>query len=150
MTAGQRSPAFRLLGEFLAEDTHYLASSAAYGDGGQGALRAALDLFLERPELGFIWLAYDGDEAIAACVVCFAISTSLGALVAKLDDVCVAGGRQGQGIGSALLASLKEELRTLGVRRIDTACHLENRAARRFYERHGFQPLHEERLACLL
>ena len=52
--------------------------------------------------------------------------------------------------GSALLASLKEELRSHGVRRIDTSCHLENHAARRFYERHGFQPLHEERLACLL
>ena len=50
MTAEQQSAAFQFLGEFLEEDSHYLASSAAYGGGGQEALRKALDLFLEHPE----------------------------------------------------------------------------------------------------
>jgi len=150
MTIKERDNARAMLLSFLAEDEHYLDSSAAYGAGGEVALETALDLFLKRPELGFVWLAYEGKEPVAACVVCFAISTSLGSVVAKLDDVVVASGKRGHGIGTAHLAGLKEELRRNGVGRIDTSVHVQNSAARRFYERHGFQPLHEERLACVL
>jgi GNAT superfamily N-acetyltransferase len=97
-----------------------------------------------------VWLAYEDNEPVGVCVVCFAISTSIGAVVAKLDDVYITSARQGQGIGSMHLTQLKEELRRLGVRRIDTSVHLQNGQARRFYERHGFLPPHEERLACVL
>ena len=150
MTPASRDDAFTLLRAFLSDDPHYLDSSAAYGDGGEAALARALELFLARPETGFVWLAYDGAEPVAVCVVCFAISTSAGALVAKLDDVVVKHGWQGRGIGSAHLAALKDELRSLGVKRIDTAVHLQNQAARRFYERHGFRTLSEERIALVL
>jgi GNAT superfamily N-acetyltransferase len=150
MTIESRADAFALLRVFLDEDEHYLDSSRAYGAGGEAALERALDLFLNTPELGFVWLAYDGDEPVAVCVVCFAISTSAGAIVAKLDDVFVKSGRQGRGIGSAHLAGLKEELRRLNVKRIDTSVHLRNGKARRFYEKHGFRSLAEERLACVL
>jgi hypothetical protein len=44
----------------------------------------------------------------------------------------------------------KAELRQLGVQRIDTSIHLKNELAHRFYERHGFRPLSEGRLACVL
>jgi GNAT superfamily N-acetyltransferase len=150
MTTNERDDARALLLSFLSEDEYYLDSSSAYGACGDAALDAALDLFLSQPELGFVWLAYEGTEALAACVVCFAISTSLGTIVAKLDDVVVASGKRGGGIGRALLSALKEELRRIGVGRIDTSVHMQNTAARRFYERHGFQTLHEERLACVL
>jgi len=150
MTPASRDDAFTLLRAFLSDDPHYLDSSAAYGDGGEAALARALELLLARPETGFVWLAYEGAEPVAACVVCFAISTSAGALVAKLDDVVVKRGRQGRGIGSVHLATLKEQLRNLGVKRIDTAVHLQNEAARRFYERHGFRTLSEERIALVL
>ena len=148
MTPELEEDAYALLIAFLGEDEYYLDSSEAYGNGGGNALKRALELFLSRPEIGFVWMAYDGIEPVAVCVVCFAISTSIGAVVAKLDDVFVKNGRQGQGIGSNLLAQLKEELRQLGVRRIDTSVHLRNEEARRFYERHAFVPLNEERLAC--
>jgi len=36
------------------------------------------------------------------------------------------------------------------VKRVDTACHRENAGAWRFYERLGFHPLDEERIARLL
>jgi GNAT superfamily N-acetyltransferase len=134
----------------LREDQHYLASSVAYGDGGDPALESALKLFLEKPELGFVWLAYHDDMAVAVCVVSLAISTSAGALVAKLDDVYVAQSRQRAGVGTVMLARLKDELRNRDVRRIDTSVHSGNDAARRFYEKHNFLSLHEERLACPL
>ncbi len=89
-------------------------------------------------------------SAVGACVACYAISTSRGTLVAKLDDVTVARGWQGRGVGGAMLAALGDELRECGVTRIDTACHRDNGGAWRFYERLGFRSLDEERIALLL
>ena len=139
-----------MLRAFLNEDEHYLDSSKAYGDRGFQGLNNSLDLFLERPELGFVWLAFDEDELAGICVVCYAISTSMGAVVAKLDDVSVKTDRRGKGIGSALVDQLKEQLRKEAVTRIDVAVHLQNPEARRFYEQHGFVALNEERLACVI
>ena len=150
MTAATRDGARRLLAAFLASDAHYRASAARYGDGGTAALDRALDLLLARPELGFAWLAREGDDVVGACVVSYAISTSRGAVVAKLDDVTVDAGRVGQGIGGAMLDALARHLAARGVGRIDTACHRDNEAAWRFYARHGFRPLDEERLARIL
>ncbi len=150
MGAPDREAAFGLFLAFLQADPHYLDVAATYGDGGPQALRRAMDLLVERPELGFVWMGRRGGEVVACCVACFAISTSRGTLVAKLDDVNVRPGLEGQGIGSAMMDSLKDELRRAGVTRIDTATHFDNPGARRFYERHGFATLREERLSCLL
>jgi GNAT superfamily N-acetyltransferase len=150
MTAADVSDAFEMLSAFLTEDEHYLASSNAYGDRGFHGLNDALDLFLEQSELGFVWMAFDEIGVAGVCVVCYAISTSMGAVVAKLDDVSVKLDRRGQGIGTALLEQLKEQLRKESVTRIDVAVHVDNPDARRFYEALGFVGLNEERLACVI
>jgi GNAT superfamily N-acetyltransferase len=150
MADADREAAFELFLAFLQADPHYQDVASVYGDGGSAALKRALDLFVARPDLGFVWMGWRGGEVVACCVACFAISTSRGTLVAKLDDVNVRPGLEGQGIGSAMLASLKDELRRAGATRIDTATHFDNPGARRFYERHGFASLREERLSCLL
>lgn len=154
MTAATRVGARQLLSAFLTDDLHYRASSSVYGDGGAAALERALDLFLAQPALGFVWLATvdagAGPEVVGACVCCYAISTARGSLVAKLDDVTVAAGWQGRGVGTAMLDQLGAFLATQGCTRIDSACHRDNRAAWRFYQRRGFQPLDEERIALLL
>ena len=150
MHAADVQDAFHMLTDFLGADEHYLASSQAYGDLGMKGLNDALDLFLERPELGFVWMAYDDGGVAGICVVCYAISTSMGAVVAKLDDVSVKADRRGHGVGSELLEQLKEQLRKEAVTRIDVAVHLENPEARRFYEKLGFVALNEERLSCII
>lgn len=161
MTAATRTSAQRVLATFLAGDAHYRASAVGYGDGGEGALARALELFLERPELGFVWVAQSREEALprggnaavdvaGACVVCYAISTSRGSLVAKLDDVAVEARWQGRGVGSTMLSSLAAHLRGTGVTRIDSSCHRDNASALRFYRRLGFRPLDEERIALIL
>ena len=154
MTAATRGDARELLRAFLGGDEHYRASSAAYGDGGAEALDRALDLFVARPEVGFVWLAYarDGGRrvAVGACVACRAISTSRGSLVAKLDAEIERDGWQGRGVGGAMLESLASRLRAEGATRIDTACHRDNALAWRFYERLGFRPLDEERISWLI
>jgi GNAT superfamily N-acetyltransferase len=150
MTAESVADAYQMLSAFLGKDEHYLASSKAYGDRGLQGINDALDLFLERPELGFVWLAFDELGIAAMCVVCYAISTSMGAVVAKLDDVSVKEDRRGQGVGTSLLNQLKEQLRRESVTRIDVGVHLKNPEARRFYEKLGFVALNEERLACVI
>jgi ribosomal protein S18 acetylase RimI-like enzyme len=150
MSSADMSSAERLFLAFLGQDPHYLEVASLYGDGGPEALRRALALFVARPELGFVWMARRGDEVVGCCVVCYAISTSRGAIVAKLDDVNVKPGLEGRGVGSAMLDALKRELRAGGATRIDTATHFDNPGARRFYERHGFASLREERMSCLL
>jgi GNAT superfamily N-acetyltransferase len=150
MRTGDVREAFEMLSKFLSGDEHYRASSAAYGDKGLRGLNDGLDLFLERPELGFVWMAFDEEGAAAVCVVCYAISTSMGSVVAKLDDVSVKEDRRGKGVGTVLIGRLKEELRKEGVTRIDVAVHMENPDARRFYEKTGFVRLNEERLSCLI
>lgn len=154
MSVVTRPDALALLGAFLGGDEHYRASASVYGDGGRVALERALDLFLLHPEIGFVWLAYAGASqqraAVGVCVACYAISTSRGALVAKLDDVHVADGWQGRGVGGAMLRTLADDLRSGGVARIDCGCHRDNAGAWRFYERLGFRPLAEERIAMLL
>ena len=154
MTAATRRGARALLGAFLGADEHYRASAAIYGDGGAVALERALDLFLARAEIGFVWLAevHDGASVrtVGACVVCFAISTSRGSLVAKLDDVTIEADWRGRGIGNEMLSALMPHLREQGISRIDCGCHRANTGAWRFYERMGFRPLDEERIAMLL
>ena len=150
MTAATRADASRLLGSFLVDDAHYRASAANYGDGGIAALARALDLFLARPELGFVWLARVRDVAVGACVVCHAISTSRGGLVAKLDDVTIDARWRGKGVGTVMLSALVQHLRHAGFGRIDTACHRDNARAWSFYERQGFRPLDEERISLLI
>ena len=150
MTSANRESALALLRAFLNEDEHYLDSSAAYGHGGDAALHDALDIFLTRPELGFVWLAYKEEEAIGVCVVGYAISTSIGGVVAKLDDVFIASKKRSAGVGSEMIRQLKDELRSHGVLRIDLGVHVKNSGGRRFYERLGFMPLNEERMAALL
>jgi GNAT superfamily N-acetyltransferase len=150
MAAADIAAAEELFLAFLQEDPHYLEVASVYGDGGPEALKRALRLFIDQPELGFVWMARDGGQVVGCCVVCYAISTSRGSVVAKLDDVNVRPGLEGRGLGSAMMASLKDELRRKGVTRIDTATHFDNPGARRFYERHGFASLREERMSCLL
>jgi GNAT superfamily N-acetyltransferase len=150
MTRQTAAAARALLAAFLDSDAHYRASAARYGDGGAAALDRAIDLFLDRPEIGFVWVAQVDGRAVGACVVCYAISTSRGTLVAKLDDVTVHPQWQGQGVGGAMLEALRSHLRGSGMSRIDCGCHRDNAGAWRFYERLGFIPLDEERLALLI
>lgn len=150
MGAADVRDAFHMLSDFLRADEHYLSSREAYGDLGLKGLNDSLDIYLERPELGFVWMAYDEQGVAGVCVVGYGVSTAMGSVVAKLDDVFVKPDRRDQGIGSEMLNQLKEQLRKEAVTRIDTSVHLQNPQARAFYERMGFVPLNEERLSCLI
>jgi len=87
----------------------------------EALLGTALTLFVDRPDYGFVWLAYD-DGVPAACIsVAYAISTESGGLVATLRDLWVAPDHRRRGIGTALLVTLRGRLDQLEVTRIEAA-----------------------------
>jgi len=131
MAGPERLDAFALMRRFRPDE-------AALGD--------ALALFVDRPDYGFVWLAYD-DDIPAACVsVAFAISTAAGALVADLRDLWVAEDRRRRGIGSALLATLHGRLDQLGVARIEASVPDEP-GVRAFFAARGYGELSSVRVS---
>ena len=122
MASPERYDAYTLMEQFRAD-------TARLGD--------ALSLFVDRPDYGFIWLAYD-DGTPAACVsVGFGISTEAGGLAAELRDHFVAPPHRRRGIGSALLATLHARLDQLDVRRIEAACG-DDDALHAFFSARGY------------
>ena len=106
MAGAERLDAFALMKQFRADEA---------------ALGEALALYVDRPDYGFIWLAYD-DGIPAACVsVAYAISTETGGLIATLRDLWVVPDRRRRGIGSALLATLHARLDQLDITRVEAA-----------------------------
>jgi GNAT superfamily N-acetyltransferase len=106
MAGAERLDAFTLMKAFRSDEA---------------ALADALALFVDRPDYGFVWLAYE-DGVPAACVsVSFAISTQSGGLIAQLRDLWVAPERRRRGIGSALLATLHGRLDQLDVTAIEAS-----------------------------
>jgi GNAT superfamily N-acetyltransferase len=122
MASAERYDAFALMRRFRSDE-------AALGD--------ALALFVDRPDYGFVWLAYD-DGVPAACVsVGFGIATESGGVVAHLRDLWVAEDRRRRGVGTALLLTLHGRLDQLDVRRIEAALP-EDDALRGFFAARGY------------
>jgi predicted GNAT family acetyltransferase len=86
---------------------------------------------------GNLRLAFLDGQAVAVRVISFAVSTSVGAVVAKMDDVYVRPDCRRRGVGAAHFAQLCEELMRIGVARIDTSVHIRNNVARHFYQELG-------------
>jgi GNAT superfamily N-acetyltransferase len=106
MASPERLDAFALMKHFRADET---------------ALGEALALFIDRPDYGFVWLAY-ADGIPAACVsVAFGISTESGGVIAELRDLWVAEDLRRRGIGSALIATLHGRLDQLEVTQVEAA-----------------------------
>lgn len=125
--------------------------AGAYGGAGSDeAIVRALRLVVNRPELGFVWLVAEDDRIVALAIVCLAVSTNVGALVAKIPDLVVREDARGRGVGAFLVSSLAAQLRKEGIRRIDLGVHDSNPDALRFYERLGFKHNHEIGLSLVV
>jgi GNAT superfamily N-acetyltransferase len=107
MASAERYDAFALMERFRTD-------TAALGE--------ALSLFIDRPDFGFVWLAYLDDHPAACASASLGIDTETGGLVATVRDLFVLPERRRHGIGSALLVTLQGRLKTLEVTRIEAVC----------------------------
>jgi len=125
MAGAERLDAFALMKQFRADEA---------------LLGEALALFVDRPDYGFIWLAYD-DGIPASCVsVAYAIATETGGLVAALRDLWVAPDRRRRGIGTALIATLHGRLDQLEITRVEASLP-DDPALRAFFAARGYADL---------
>ena len=104
MASAERYDAFALMERFRTD-------TAALGE--------ALSLFIDRPDFGFVWLAYFDDHPAACASASLGIDTETGGLIATVRDVFVLPERRRQGIGSALVVTLQGRLKSLDVTRVE-------------------------------
>jgi GNAT superfamily N-acetyltransferase len=78
-------------------------------------LAAALALFVEREDLGMIWLALVAGHPVGACAISYEIGLPVGAIVARISELVVEPGLDRTAIATALLESLRDWLRTRGI-----------------------------------
>jgi len=156
MTSTERPDVFRLLSEYFASDPFYRESAAAYEgkrndrERTDAALAEALALFIDRPDYGFVWLAFEGLRLVGCAAIGYAISLSLGRVVASLDVLTVEPAARRRGVGVELVESLLAQLENAEVARLDASVHRRNEAAIKFYAGLGFEPAHEERMSLVI
>ena len=80
----------------------------------------ALNLYVEREDYGFVWLAYREDAPVGCCSVGYAIAADAGGLVALVRDIYVRPEIRRSGVATGMLAALDTRLAALPVVRIET------------------------------
>ncbi|WP_235989062.1 GNAT family N-acetyltransferase [Pseudomonas lopnurensis] len=119
-----------LLGQLFAQEVEFTPDPAAQ----QRGLRAIIG----DAQKGQILVACQGGRIVAMVSLLYSVSTALGARVALLEDMVVDAAYRGSGIGSVLLRHAIDFAREQDCRRITLLTDQDNRAAQRFYARHGF------------
>jgi GNAT superfamily N-acetyltransferase len=79
-----------------------------------------------------------GEPAMAVALVTMRPNVWYDGPVALLDELCVAPGSRGQGVGSALLARVEAIAQQRGAELLEINVDGDHTDARRFYERHGY------------
>lgn len=102
------------------------------------AQRRGLASIIGAPENGHILVARHGGGIVAMVGLLYVVSTALGARAALLEDMVVAPGARGSGVGSRLLESAIALARQEGCKRITLLTDRVNEPAQRFYRKHGF------------
>lgn len=97
-----------------------------------------LQLILDNPHSGRLFVAHDQDQVVGMVSLLFTISTALGQPVCWLEDMVVRGDRRGLGLGSKLLSHATSYAQAKGYGRITLLTDKSNREAQKFYARHGF------------
>jgi GNAT superfamily N-acetyltransferase len=121
-----------LLGLLFAQEADFQPDPAAQLRG--------LRRILADPAQGQLLLARDGEEVLGMISLLWSTSTALGAPVAWLEDLVVAPGRRGQGLGRALAIAAVELCRERGLGRITLLTDSDNDRARALYASMGFRP----------
>ena len=98
-------------------------------------LLPALEPLLEDDSFGIVWLI--GQPVGGYAIVCWSYSLESGGPEALLDEIYVAD--RGNGIGSAAMQAILDQVAALGVGKMFLETELRNARARDFYARAGFE-----------
>jgi len=96
--------------------------------------------WLEDPDT-FVLVAERGGDLVGYAFVTFGMgwsSWNSGERIAELQTLSIAPSSRGQGLGSQLLAAVRDKLASMGIKYMAIGALVSNIDAQRFYERHGF------------
>jgi GNAT superfamily N-acetyltransferase len=99
-----------------------------------------LSAIMETPAVGDIFLARKEGRVIGMVSLLYSVSTALGAPVALLEDMVIAPGERGLGVGSALISRALEYAEKKGCKRVTLLTDHDNVHAQQFYQKQGFEP----------
>lgn len=102
--------------------------------------RRALELILADPSRARIYVAREGDKAIAMAALHFTISTAEGGKVAGLEDCIVHPAHRRKGVGQKLLSYVLEQAKAEGALRAMLLTDGDNARAQALYRKMGFKP----------
>ena len=97
-----------------------------------------LQLILEQPSRGRIFVLRGGARIIGMINLLITISTAEGGFVLILEDLVIHRDHRGQGYGGRLMAHALEYAKEKGFLRVTLLTDKLENKARSFYERHGF------------
>lgn len=93
---------------------------------------------LGESDLGHVYLVREGGEVAGYVVLCFGYSIEFAGRDAFVDELFIAEGRRGRGLGRRVLDLVIEEARQLGVRALHLEVARSNQRARTLYASLGF------------
>ena len=111
------------------------------------ATRALAELQAD-PSQGSAWLVESGGAAVGYAVLTFGFSLEFGGRYALLDELFILADHRSRGVGRQVLSRLEQICRGLGLMALRLEVGRTNHAARRLYERVGFE-LHDRDLMTL-
>ena len=106
---------------------------------GRSQITALLTAFLRQKERGACWLAMKDDQPIGYLLAVYVFSLEHGGMMAEIDEIFVVPEQRSNGVGVALLREAKREMERTGLVRLQLQLSPQNRSARLFYEKNGFQ-----------
>ncbi len=104
--------------------------------------QAGLRLMLGSPCAALLTAEDSAGSVAGFCGVQLLISTAEGAYSAQIEDVVIAPGYRGRGLGGQLLDAAGAWARVRGATRLQLNCDDKNFPAMRFYEKHGWKKTH--------
>ena len=105
-----------------------------YTAGGFADTTASADVVRQRFEIGRVWLAFDGDEAVGT-VTALPAETGEGVYIRSM---AVTPSAQGRGVGQKLLETIEADARVRGETRLHLYTTFVLPAAQPLYEKNGF------------
>lgn len=99
----------------------------------------AMDVLLQREDLGKVWLISNQSSPIGYVVVTYSYSLEHGGVKALMDELYLDPDHRGVGIGEAIIKFLEQELRQRGIPVLYLEVNRENVVAQKLYQKHGFK-----------
>jgi GNAT superfamily N-acetyltransferase len=103
-----------------------------------GRMRTLLMRVLEDSNLGRAWLATVYGEPAGYLLAVYVFSLEHQGLTAEIDEFFVLPPHRGLGVGNQMLETAETHFRIQGCTNVSLQLGRSNEAARRFYQRHGF------------